>query len=143
MRNLMVVLFLSLAACSSAPEAKQTKQAPAELRDSAQLGLASTQEASGKADDAIQTYLAVAHKGNHSPFAPVAFHQVAAIYASRQDKANETQILQQAVQLGGDQIRTWREAALRTATDRVMSEPPLLNPRSSQRARSPGQPYEA
>jgi predicted negative regulator of RcsB-dependent stress response len=79
-----------------------SKQAPVELHDSAQLGLASTQEASGKADDAIQTYLTVAHKGNHSPFAPVAFHQVAAIYASRQDKANETQILQQTVRLGGD-----------------------------------------
>jgi len=78
------------------------KQSPQELRDSAQLGLASTQEASGKADDAIQTYLIVAHKGNHSAFAPVAFHQVAAIYASRHDKTNETQILQQAVQLGGN-----------------------------------------
>src|ERR1700704_848678 len=31
MRNLIVVLSLSLAACSSAPEAKQTKQAPAEV----------------------------------------------------------------------------------------------------------------
>jgi predicted negative regulator of RcsB-dependent stress response len=87
-----------------------SKESPPELRDSAQLGLASAQEASGKADDAIQTYLAVAHKGNHSPFAPVAYHQVAAIYASRQDKANEIQILQQAVQLAGDSPFT-REAA--------------------------------
>jgi predicted Zn-dependent peptidase len=79
-----------------------SKEAPPELRESAQLGLASAQEASGKSDDAIQTYLDVAHKGNHSPFAPVAYHQVAAIYASRQDKAKETQILQQEVQLGGD-----------------------------------------
>src|SRR5258708_3074121 len=31
MRNFTVVLFLSLAACSSAPEAKQTKAAPAEV----------------------------------------------------------------------------------------------------------------
>ena|SRR6476646_2835153 len=31
MRNLMVVLFLSLAACSSAPEAKQTKQVTADV----------------------------------------------------------------------------------------------------------------
>lgn len=79
-----------------------SKQAPEELRDSAQLGLASAQEASGKGDDAIHTYLAVAQKGSASPFAPVAYHQAAAIYASRQDKANEEKILQQALRLGGD-----------------------------------------
>jgi predicted negative regulator of RcsB-dependent stress response len=90
------------AALKDYQRAIDSKQSPPELRESAQLGLASAQEASGKADDAIQTYLDVAHKGNHSPFAPVAFHQIAAIYASRQDKANETQILQQAVQLGGN-----------------------------------------
>lgn len=79
-----------------------SKAAPVELRDAAELGLASVQEASGKADDAIQTYLAVAQKGSQSAFAPVAYHQVAAIYASRQDKANEEKTLQQAARLGGD-----------------------------------------
>jgi predicted negative regulator of RcsB-dependent stress response len=79
-----------------------SKQAPVELHDAAQLGLAAAQEASGKADDAIQTYLAVAQKGNESAFAPVAYHQVAAIYASREDKTNEEKTLQQAVRLGGD-----------------------------------------
>jgi predicted negative regulator of RcsB-dependent stress response len=79
-----------------------SQQAPSELRDSAQLGLASVQEANGNGDAAIQTYLAVAQKGSHSAFAPVAYHQVAVIYASRQDKVHEEQILQQAVRLGGD-----------------------------------------
>jgi predicted negative regulator of RcsB-dependent stress response len=80
----------------------ESKQAPDELRDSAQLGLASAQEAGGKSDDAIHTYMEVAQKGTGSPFAPVAYHQVAAIYASRQDKAHEEQVLQQALRLGGD-----------------------------------------
>jgi predicted negative regulator of RcsB-dependent stress response len=78
------------------------KQAPPEVVDSAQLGAAAAQEASGQGDIAIQSYLTVAHKGNRSPFAPVAFHQAAQIYAARKDKAGETQVLQQAVQLGGD-----------------------------------------
>ena len=90
------------AAEKSYREVLNNKDAPPELHDAAQLGLAASQEASGKADDAIQTYLAVAQKGSHSAFAPVAYHQVAAIYASRQDKTHEEQILQQAVRLGGD-----------------------------------------
>jgi predicted negative regulator of RcsB-dependent stress response len=102
-----------------------SKESPAEMRDSAQLGVASAQEASGKADDAIQTYLAVAHKGNHSPFAPVAYHQLAAIYASRQDKANETQILQQAVQLGGD------SPFVKEAADRLKELAPAAAPVSA------------
>ena len=79
-----------------------SKQAPVELRDSAQLGLAGVQEANGDVDNAIQSYLVIAQKGGASPFAAVAYHQVAAIYASRQDKVHEQQILQQEVRLGGD-----------------------------------------
>jgi predicted negative regulator of RcsB-dependent stress response len=78
------------------------KQAPTELRDSAQLGAAAAQEASGQGDAAIQSYLNVAHKGSHSPFAPVAYHQAAQIFTDRKDKTSEAQILQQTVQLGGD-----------------------------------------
>ena len=78
------------------------KQAPDELRDSAQLGLAIGFLHGGEADDAIHSYMEVAQKGNRSPFAPVAYHQVAAIYASRQDKANEEKTLQLALRLGGD-----------------------------------------
>jgi tetratricopeptide (TPR) repeat protein len=76
--------------------------APGELRDSARLGLASAQEGSGNADDAIKTYLDVAHKGNQSGFAPVAYYQAAAIYGDRKDTVHEQQILQEAVRLGGD-----------------------------------------
>jgi predicted negative regulator of RcsB-dependent stress response len=78
------------------------EKAPPELRDSAQLGIAATQEAAKQPDAAVESYLAVARKGNRSPFAPVAYHQAAQIYADRKDTANETQVFQQAVQLGGD-----------------------------------------
>jgi predicted negative regulator of RcsB-dependent stress response len=77
-------------------------ETPAELRDSAQLGVASVQEASGKSDDAIKSYLEVAHKGNHSPFAPVAYYQAAMICEDRKDKSSEVTILQEAVRLGGE-----------------------------------------
>jgi predicted negative regulator of RcsB-dependent stress response len=79
-----------------------SEQAPVELRDSAQVGIGSTQEASGKPEDAIRSYLAVAQKGSHSPFAPFAYHAVAQIYEARKDKDDELRILQQTLQLGGD-----------------------------------------
>jgi len=78
------------------------KETPVELRDSAQIGLASSQVAAGKPDDAIHTYLEVAQKGVRSAFAPAAYYGVAQIYADRKDSANEKTILQRAVQLGGD-----------------------------------------
>ena len=67
--------------------------ADAQLRDSAQMGLASTLEASGKADDSIKAYLTVAQRGNDSPYAPAAYHAVASIYRQRGDKASEQSIL--------------------------------------------------
>ena len=79
-----------------------TEKAPAELRDSAQLGVASVQQAAGKSDEAAQSYLEVAHKGSQSPFAPVAYYQAARIYEDRKDKPAEVRILQDAVRLGGD-----------------------------------------
>jgi hypothetical protein len=72
------------------------------LRDSAQLGLASSLEASGNAEDAINAYLVVAHRGNDSPYAPFAYHAVTAIYEQRNDKANEQNILTETVSLGTD-----------------------------------------
>jgi predicted negative regulator of RcsB-dependent stress response len=75
---------------------------PVELRDSAQVGFASSQQASGKSDDAIQSFLKVAQKGDHSAFAPAAYYAIAQIYADRKDLAQEKNILQQTVQLGGD-----------------------------------------
>jgi predicted negative regulator of RcsB-dependent stress response len=85
---------------------------PAELRDSAQLGVASVQEASGKAEDAVQSYLQVAHKGSASPFAPAAYYQVARIYDARKDIPAEKSVLQQAVQLGGDSVFVKQAAIL-------------------------------
>ena len=79
-----------------------TAATPAELRDSAQLGLASVQETSGKSDDAIQSYLEVAHKDSRSAFAPVAYYQAARICEDRKDKPAEMRILQDAVRLGSD-----------------------------------------
>ena len=52
----------------------QTVTTDAELRDSAQLGLASSLEASGKNDDAIKNYLEVARRGAKSPYAPFAYN---------------------------------------------------------------------
>jgi predicted negative regulator of RcsB-dependent stress response len=72
------------------------------LRDSAQLGLASTLEANGKVDDAIKAYLVVAHRGNDSPYAPFAYHAVTTIYEQRNDKVNEQKILTETVSLGTD-----------------------------------------
>jgi predicted negative regulator of RcsB-dependent stress response len=55
------------------------------LRDSAQLGLASALEASGKVDEAIATNLEVAHRGDKTPYAPFGYNAVARIYAQRGD----------------------------------------------------------
>ena len=91
------------------------------MRDSAQLGLASVQQADGKSDDAIQSYLEVAHKGSQSPFAPVAYYQVARIYEDRKDKTNEVRTLQDAVRLGGNSVFVKQAAtmlkSLQTAPD--------------------------
>lgn len=80
----------------NAPEADEV------LAEVARLGLASTLEASGKIDDAISTYLIEAHLGNKSPYAPYAYHSVAAIYAQRNDKENERKILTEMLALGSD-----------------------------------------
>jgi hypothetical protein len=89
-----------------------TAETPADLRDSAQLGLASVQQADGKSNDAVQSYLEVAHKGSQSPFAPVAYYQVARIYEDRKDKANEVRALQNAVRLGGDSVFVKQAASM-------------------------------
>ena len=67
--------------------------ADAQLRDSAQMGLSSTLESSGKADDAIKAYLIVARRGNASPYAPAAYYAVASIYQQRGDTVNEQSVL--------------------------------------------------
>jgi predicted negative regulator of RcsB-dependent stress response len=87
-------------------------ETPAELRDSAQLGLGSVQQADGNSDEAIRSYLEVAHKGDQSPFAPAAYYQTARIYDDRKDKASEMRILQDAVRLGGDSIFVKQAASM-------------------------------
>jgi tetratricopeptide (TPR) repeat protein len=80
----------------------QTVTIDAELRDSAQLGLASSLEASGKADDAIKAYLEVAQRGAKSPQAPFAYNAVARLYEERGDKDNERKIMTEAASLDPD-----------------------------------------
>jgi predicted negative regulator of RcsB-dependent stress response len=73
-----------------------------ELRDSAQVGLASSLEANGKMDDAINAYLDVARRGDKSPYAPFAYLSAAMIYDERGDKGNEREILTEAAGLSPD-----------------------------------------
>jgi predicted negative regulator of RcsB-dependent stress response len=73
-----------------------------ELQDSAQVGLASTLEATGKADDAITAYLVVAHEGAKSPYAPFAYNAVARLYEERGDKEKERSILIETASLDPD-----------------------------------------
>jgi len=72
------------------------------LQDSAQLGLASALEASGKVDDAIAAYLIVAHRGDKTPYAPFGYNAVSRIYAQRGDKQNQIKILQEETSLNPD-----------------------------------------
>ena len=80
----------------------QSETTDPELRDSAQLGLASADEANGKLEDAISAYLEVAQRGAKSPFAPFAYNAVALIYDQRGDKDKEKNILTQAASLDSD-----------------------------------------
>ncbi len=69
------------------------------LRDSAQIGLASSLEAGGKIDDALNAYLKVANRGNSSPYAPYAYSSAARLYEQKNDKDDERKILTQAAAL--------------------------------------------
>jgi len=71
----------------------QSATADAELRASAQIGLASTQEANGKIDDALNTYLAVGQLGDKSAYAPFAYNAAAHLYEQRGDKDNQRKTL--------------------------------------------------
>ncbi len=80
----------------------QSATAPAELRDSAQLGLASALEANGKIDDAIKACLEVARSGAKSPYAAFACNAAARLYEERGDKDKEREILTEAASLDPD-----------------------------------------
>lgn len=72
------------------------------LRDSAQLGLASSLAAGGKIDDAISAYLEVARRGDKTPYAPFGYNAVAQIYSQRGDIENERKILTEETSLDPD-----------------------------------------
>jgi predicted negative regulator of RcsB-dependent stress response len=72
------------------------------LHDSAQLGLASALEATGKLDEAIAAYLEVAHLGDKSPYAPFGYNAVARIYEQRGDMQNVRKILMEETSLDPD-----------------------------------------
>lgn len=80
----------------------QTSTTDPELRDSAQLGIASSLEAGGKTDDAINAYLEVAQRGDKSPYAPFAYDTVARLYDERGDKDKEREILTETAGLDPD-----------------------------------------
>lgn len=82
----------------------QNTAADAQLKASAQLGLASSFEASGKQDDAINTLLEVGHLGAKSPFAPYALYAAARLYEEKGDKDNQRKILSEAAALDPESV---------------------------------------
>jgi predicted negative regulator of RcsB-dependent stress response len=72
------------------------------LRDSAQVGLASALEASGKIDEAIAAYMEVANRGDKTPYAPFAYNAVYKIYVQKGDTINQRKILTQESTLDPD-----------------------------------------
>jgi len=72
------------------------------LRDSAQLGLASSLEASSKVDDAIATYYEVANRGSKTPYAPFAYNALYKIYVQRGDTINQRKVLTEEATLDPD-----------------------------------------
>jgi tetratricopeptide (TPR) repeat protein len=77
----------------------QDSKTNADLRGSAQIGIASSLEAAGKTDDAINAYLEVAQQDAKNPYAPFAYQSAARIYEERGDKDNEQKILSEAASL--------------------------------------------
>jgi len=102
----------------------QTVTTDPELRDSAQLGLASSLEASGKTDDAINAYLEVAQRGAKSPYAAFAYNAVARLYDERGDKDKEREILTEAASL--DPVSPFvKQAQLKLKEMAEAEQPPL------------------
>jgi len=100
------------------------------LHDSAQVGLASTLDASGKVEDAIHTYLAVAHRDNNSPYASFAYQAVATIYEQRGDKTNERETLTELVGMGNDSPFT-KEASSKLKALTPSNDTPLGTPETN------------
>jgi predicted negative regulator of RcsB-dependent stress response len=98
-----------------------------ELRDSAQLGLASSLEASGKIDDAINAYLEVARRGVKSPYAPFACSSAARLYEDRGDKDNQRKILTEAASLDPDSMFV-KQAQQKLKEMTAAAQPPMTVP---------------
>jgi len=98
-----------------------------DLRDSAQIGLASSLEANGKTDDALNAYLVVAQEGDKSPFAPYAYNSIARLYDQRGDKDNERKILTEAASLDPDSPFV-KQAQNKLKEMAAAEQPPLTIP---------------
>jgi predicted negative regulator of RcsB-dependent stress response len=116
----------------------QTTATEPELRDSAQLGLASSLEASGKADDAINAYLEVARRAAKSAYAPFAYIAAARLYDERGDKDNERKILTEAASLDSDSPFV-KQAQLKLKEIAAATQPPLTVPVPATPAPAPTQ----
>jgi len=101
--------------------------ADAELRQSAQIGLASTQEANGKIDDAINTYLAVGQLGDKSAYATFAYNSAAHLYEQRGDKDNERKSLTALASLDADSPFV-KQAQYKLKQLNAAERPPLTVP---------------
>jgi tetratricopeptide (TPR) repeat protein len=98
-----------------------------ELHDAAQIGLASAQEATGKIDDAISTYLSVAQLGTKSPFAPYAYNAAARLYEQQGNKDKEREILTEAASLDPDSPFV-KDAQNKLKQMTATAQPPLSVP---------------
>jgi len=105
----------------------QSAHADELLRESAQIGLASTQEATGKIDDAINTYLAVGQIGGKSPYATFAYNAAAHLYEQRGDKDNERKTLTALASLDADSPFV-KEAQFKLKQLNAAAQPPLTVP---------------
>ena len=105
----------------------QTVTTDPELRDSAQLGLASSLEANGKIDDAINACLEVARRGAKSPYAPFAYNAAARLCEESGDKDKEREILTEAASLDPDSPFV-KQAQFQLKQMAAAEEPPLTVP---------------
>ena len=97
------------------------------LAGSARMGLASTQEAAGKLDDAIATFLTEAHLGKSSPYAPYAYSSAARLYGQKGDKDNELKTLSDLTGAGFDSSSSFVEQA-QAQMKQLTAPPPTVIP---------------
>jgi predicted negative regulator of RcsB-dependent stress response len=116
----------------------QAGSADESLRESAQIGLASTQEATGKIDDAINTYLAVGQLGDKSSYAAFAYNSAAHLYDQRGDKDNERKTLTALAGLDADSPFV-KEAQNKLKQLNAAAQPPLTVPIPATPAPTPAQ----